>query len=96
MLSEADVVLVCHDGRVESNPMDFVSVCGADRCIIVLTRGLSSRADVSYMLSWLKTTTSAGFLVPIVPSGGNQLFYEISKLLPYCTTAGSRGFVALE
>ncbi len=66
-LNEADVVLVCHDGR-HSNPMELVEACGADRCVIVLTKGPGSIFDISYIGSYLTTTTRFGFPVPRVCS----------------------------
>ena len=62
-LSEADVVIVCHDGR-HANPMELVEACGADRCVIALTKGPGAIFDISYIGSYLTTRTRAGFLVP--------------------------------
>ena len=62
-LNEADVVLVCHDGR-HANPMELVKACGADRCVIVLTKGPGAIFDISYIGSYLTTTTRSGFPVP--------------------------------
>lgn len=62
-LDEADVVLVCHDGR-HANPMELVEACGADRCVIALTKGSGAIFDISYIGSYLTTTTRLGFSVP--------------------------------
>ena len=56
-------MLVCHDGR-HANPMELVEACGADRCVIVLTKGPGAIFDISYIGSYLTTTTRSGFPVP--------------------------------
>jgi len=62
-LREADVVIVCHDGH-HANPMALVRACGADRCIIALTRGEAGCMDVSYAIEYITTRCSNGMLVP--------------------------------
>ena len=62
-LKEANVVVVCHDGRHVS-PMPLVNACGPDRCIIALTRSLNACVDVSYCIEYLSTVCSDGSLVP--------------------------------
>ena len=97
VLREANIVVVCHDGRPESKgPMPLVRACGIDRCIIVRTRGSSSYHDLSFFLDYLKTSTSDGMLVPIV-NPGVDLLHSISRLASsQRRTKDSQGFVALE
>ena len=53
VLAEADVVLVCHDGRYV-DPMALVEACGTSRCIVVLTKSERSGLDMSYFLHYLQ------------------------------------------
>ena len=64
-LEEADVVIVCHDGR-HVGPMALVQACGPSRCIVALTRTAYAAMDVSYCLEYLRTTCDDGSLVPRV------------------------------
>lgn len=66
--SEAHVIVVCHDGRRGENPCDLVRKLGVDKCIIALTCTPLAGADLSYAIDHLRTTTSRGCLVPIVPA----------------------------
>lgn len=84
VLQEADVVLVCHDGRY-TNPMQLVQACGTDRCILVLTKTESSSLDVSYYVSYMQTAASGGFrLVPRVRTRG-ALLAAIVQIAYKCT-----------
>ena len=62
-LSEADIVVVCHDGR-HAGPMALVRACGPDRCVIALTRSQCAAVDVSYTAEYLATLCTDGSLVP--------------------------------
>ena len=97
VLREANVVVVCHDGRPESKgPIPLVRACGVDRCIIVRTRGSSSYHDLPFFLDYLKTSTSDGSLVPIVNPGAD-LLYSVNRLaLSQRQTKDLQGFVELE
>lgn len=97
VLQNANVVVVCHDGRPESKgPMPLVRACGVDRCIVVRTRGSSSYHDLSFFVDYLQTCTSDGMLVPIV-NPGVELLFEIKRLAAsQGLTADSQGFVELE
>jgi len=44
--------------------MELVEACGADRCVIALTKGSGAIFDISYIGSYLTTTTRLGFSVP--------------------------------
>lgn len=63
VLNEADIVVVCHDGR-HASPMHLVDACGRDRCIIALTRGPAAAIDVAYALDYIRSPCSNGTLVP--------------------------------
>lgn len=64
VLQEANIVLVCHDGRY-ANPMNIVDKCGRDRCIIVFTKENGAELDLSYFLTYLQGTACFGLqLVP--------------------------------
>ena len=82
VLFEADVVLVCHDGR-HAGPMDLVDACGRDRCVIALTRGPCAAVDVSYAIRYLQSPCSNGMLVPRA-YGRGRLAYSIRMLLAAC------------
>ena len=62
-LAEANIVIVCHDGR-HNGPMAIVRACGPSRCIIALTRSVHARTDVAYCLEYLSTVCDDGSLVP--------------------------------
>lgn len=96
VLDEADVVVVCHDGRSDSSPIPLVRACGPDRCIIARTRGAASYHDLSYFMDYLRTTTSSGRLVPISDCDWS-LLSTIHRIRPcHGLTKGSQGFVELE
>lgn len=65
---EAQVVVVCHDGRRGENPCELAKKLNVDKCIIALTCTPLAGADLSYTLDHLRTTTRYGSLVPIVPA----------------------------
>ena len=64
--SEAQVVVVCHDGRRLENPCEIVRKLGVDKCIIALTCTPLASTDLSYAMDYLSTTTRYGGLVPVV------------------------------
>jgi len=78
VLAEADVVVVCHDGR-HTSPMHLVDACGRDRCVIALTRGPAAAVDIAYALDYLRSPCSNGSLVPRA-SGSAQLLMCIKQL----------------
>lgn len=65
---EAQVIIVCHDGRRGENPCTVVHKLGVDKCIIALTRTPQASADLTYVLDYLRMATSCGSVVPIVPA----------------------------
>lgn len=64
-LDEADIVIVCHDGR-HAGPVPLVNACGPDRCIVALTKSGAAAADISYLVDYLRTVRSDSRLVPRV------------------------------
>ena len=77
-LREADVVVICHDGR-HGSPMPLVRQCGVDRCVIALTRGPTSAVDISYVVEYLRTPRGNGTLVPRA-YGRSQLVAQICQM----------------
>ena len=79
VLAEADVVLVCHDGR-QANPMHIVAACGPSRCILVLTNSVESGLDLSYVPEYWSPSYMDGLaLVPRVCTRV-ELLWEISRI----------------
>ena len=68
VVMDADVVVVCHDGRRAANPCTLIRYMGVDKCVLALTRTPLAGADLSYMLDYFCLTTSRGTLVPVVPT----------------------------
>ena len=68
VVMEADVVVVCHDGRRVADPCALVRDMGVDKCVLALTRTPLAGADLSYTLDYFRLTTSRGTLVPVVPT----------------------------
>ena len=67
MALECDIIVVCHDGRHESNPCDVVAQFGTDRCIIALTRSMFSSCNVFWVFDYFRTGTHIDMsVVPVV------------------------------
>lgn len=94
VLSEADVVIVCHDGRTLCNPMHYVKACGTDRCIILRTRGAQACHDLWFLSEYLQQVTSFGQLVPLI-SLDSTFYYTIRQVASHFPTKGSANFVSL-
>ena len=94
VLNEADVVIVCYDGRSSCNPMEYVQACGIDRCIILRTRGAQPCHDLWFLPMYLQHVTSHGQLVPLI-SLDSTFYCTIRQVSSHFQTKGSANFVAL-
>jgi len=92
VLVEADVVVVCYDGRAGEGPLPIVRRCGVDRCVIALTRGAVSY--VSCAVQYLTETRYDGTLVPVAQAGV-ELVAAVSSIIRCAKTEDSRGFYEL-
>ena len=92
VLTEADVVVVCYDGRAGEGPLPIVRRCGANRCVIALTRGAVSY--VSCAVQYLRETRHDGTLVPVALLGV-ELIDAISSVIRRARPEDSRGFYEL-
>jgi GTPase SAR1 family protein len=90
--NEADVIVVCYDGRSGEGPLPLVKKYGVDRCVIALTRG--ARSYVSHAIEHLRTTRHDGSLVPI-SMPGVELVAAIDTVIRRIPV-GSQVFYALE
>lgn len=64
---ECDILIICHDGRHESNPCDLVDKFGADRCIIALTRSPFAGCNLFWVFNYFRLASNLDLsLVPVV------------------------------
>ena len=94
IFDEADVIVICYDGRTNYSPIAYARACGVDRCIILRTRGAQPCHDLWYFVDYLRLTTSRGQLVPLV-SLDSSFFCVIRQVASHFPTKGLANFVAL-
>lgn len=66
VVSEANIVIICHDGSRSHDPCHLIQRFGADRCMIALTRTYMAGNDLTWVIPYMRCTTSAGTLVPVI------------------------------
>lgn len=84
VLREANVVVVCHDGRYNYNPMELVEACGKNRAVIALTNGQNAAFDLSYMLPYLQTSCCYSTMLVPRASDLNMLIFMIAAIGSRC------------
>ena len=94
ILNEADVIVICYDGRTSYNPVLYAKACGVERCIILRTRGAQPCHDLWFFFDYLRMTTKRGQLVPIV-SMNAWFFCVIRQVASHFPTKGLANFVSL-
>ena len=68
IVSDADIILVCHDGIRSNDPYDIIENLDVDKCVIVHTRDPTAGFNLSLRHRYFCTLTTKGQLVPIVPA----------------------------
>lgn len=77
--NEANVIVICHDGRYDCDPCRYVRHFGTDRCIIALTRSQFAGMNLSWSIDYFRIAgTPTLQVVPVV-----QASSDVSRLI--CT-----------